>query len=100
MLKNVSHSGGVEVVGEVLFNTPFGYMLPDAAASEECLLPVSERTVDALLALGDAMVDVPRDGRAARIGDGRNDENVNISQLYAAFHNKVVDLVGSAPTPA
>jgi hypothetical protein len=216
MLKNVSHSGGVEDVGEVLFNTPFGYMLPDAAASEGCLLPVSERTVDALLALGDAMgdavtppdptldspipaaftylgqfidhdvtartdrehgvsriaqadgrprpmtplppetvtatlkngrrpqldldslygdgpalvpgadteasalydpasgklllqdlggglVDVPRDGRTARVGDGRNDENVNISQLHAAFagfHNKVVDLVGGAPSPA
>lgn len=215
MLKNVSHSGGVESVGEVLFSTPFGYMLPEAAASEECLLPVSERTVDALLALGDAMgdaatppdpaqdsaipaaftylgqfidhdvtartdrehgasrisqadgrprpltpltpdtvvatvkngrrpqldldslygdgpplvaesdteaaalydpttgrlelqdlgsglIDLPRDGRTARIGDGRNDENVNVSQLhaaFAAFHNKVVDLVGGAPSP-
>lgn len=216
MLKNVTHSGGVEDVGELLFSTPFGYMLPEAAASEECLLPVSERTTDALLELGDAMgdaatppdpsldspipaaftylgqfidhdvtartdrehgisrisqadgrplpitplspetvvatlkngrrpqldldslygdgpplvaesdteaaalydptsgklelqdlgsglVDLPRDGRTARIGDGRNDENVNVSQLhaaFAAFHNKVVDLVGGAPSPA
>jgi len=216
MLKNVTHSGGVEDVGEVLFSTPFGYMLPDAAASEECLLPVSERTLDALLALGDAMgdaatppdpaldspipaaftyfgqfidhdvtartdrehglsriaqadgrprpmtpltpqtvaatlrngrrpqldldslygdgpalvsgadteasalydpasgklllqnlggglIDLVRDGRVARIGDGRNDENVNVSQLhaaFAAFHNKVVDKVGGAASPA
>ncbi len=216
MLKNVSHSGGVETVGEILFKTPFGYMLPEAASSEECLLPVAERTTDALLALGDAMgdastppdptldspvpaaftylgqfidhditartdregglnlisqadgrprpiqpldpdvvvetlqngrrpqldldnlygdgpgliagvdteaselydpatgklvlqdlgpglIDLPRSGRTALIGDGRNDENVNVSQLhaaFAAFHNKVVDLVGGAPTPA
>jgi len=214
MLKNVTHSGGVEDVGEVLFTTPFGYMLPDAAASEECLLPVGERTMDALIALGDAMgeastppdpsldsqipaaftylgqfidhdvtartdrehglsrisqadgrprpflpvppddvvagvkngrrpqldldslygdgpalvagadteasalydaatgklvlqqlgaglVDLPRNGRTALIGDGRNDENINISQLhaaFAAFHNKIVDLVGGAPS--
>ena len=216
MLKNVSHSGGVEDVGEILFNTPFGYMLPDAAASEECLLPVAERTMDALISLGSAMgdaatppapaldspipaaftylgqfvdhdvtartdrenglsrisqadgrprpftpappaevvaglkngrrpqldldnlygdgpaliagsdteasalydpatgklilqdlgpglIDLQRNGRSAVIGDGRNDENVNVSQLhaaFAAFHNKVVDLVGGAPSPA
>ncbi|GAB4351902.1 MAG: heme peroxidase family protein [Kiloniellaceae bacterium] len=216
MLKNVTHSGGVEDVGEILFTTPFGYMLPEAAASEECLLPVAERTVDALIALGGAMgdastppdpaldsqipaaftylgqfidhditartdrenglsriaqddgrprpflpvppqqvaaelkngrrpqldldslygdgpaliagadteaaalydaasgklrlqqlgpglIDLPRDGRGALIADGRNDENVNISQLhaaFAAFHNKVVDLVGGAPSAA
>lgn len=232
MLKNVTHSGGVEDVGEVLFTTPFGYMLPDAAASEECLLPVGERTLDALLNLGNAMgeasdppapdqdseipavftylgqfidhdvtartdrengfnrisqndgqprpmvpvppnqvvaelrngrrpqldldslygdgplllntplkvdtagnptlddteamklyevveqsghwhpsgklklsdrgngkVELPREGRTAVIGDGRNDENIAISQLhaaFAAFHNKVVDQLGSS----
>lgn len=212
MLKNVTHSGGVEDVEEILFTTPFGYMFPDAAGSEECLLPVSERSLDALLALGEAMgdathppksdldskipavftylgqfidhdvtartdretdfsrisqadgqprpmtpvapaqvaaalkngrrpqldldslygdgpglikgvkteaaelydgaggklklvdrgggrVEVPREGRRALIGDGRNDENVNVSQLHAAFaalHNAVVDRL-SAP---
>ena len=58
MLKNVTHSGGVEDVEEILFTTPFGYMFTDAAKSQECLLPVSERTLDALLLLGDAMGDV------------------------------------------
>ena len=216
MLKNVSHSGGVEDAEEILFNTPFGYLFPGAAESPECLLPQSERCEDALLALGQAMVDasappdpsldsgvpaaftylgqfidhditartdretglsriaqadgrplpitplapaqvvanlrngrrpqldldslygdgpglvadveteasslydpasgklrlqdlgdgqidLPRDGRKAEIGDGRNDENVNVSQLhaaFAAFHNKVADLVGGAATPA
>ena len=57
MLKNVTHSGGMEAAEEILFNTPFGYMFPDAAASRECLLPGSERTTEALLALGDAMGD-------------------------------------------
>ena len=57
MLTNVSHSGGVDTVGEILFTTPFGYMFSDAAESEECLLPASDRTVDALIALGDAMGD-------------------------------------------
>ena len=218
MLKNVSHSGGVQPAEEILFKTPFGYMFPDAAASPECLLPVSERTADALLELGNAMgdastppdptldssipaaftylgqfidhditartdrdiglsritqadgrpipivplnptqvikdlrngrrpqldldslygdgpgivqgneteteaaglyvtetgnlklqdfgdgrVDLPRDGRKALIGDARNDENVNVSQLhaaFAAFHNKVADLVGGVSTAA
>lgn len=52
--------------------------------------------------LGGGLVDVVRDGHTARIGDGRNDENGNISQLhaaFAAFHNKVVDPVGGAPSP-
>ena len=57
MLTNVSHSGGVQAVDEILFSTPFGYMFPAAARSPECLLPVSERTLDALLALGNAMGD-------------------------------------------
>ncbi len=215
MLTKVSHSGGVEDAEEILFNTPFGYLFPDAAASSECLLPKSERCEDALLALGQAMgdastppdpgldsatpaaftylgqfidhditartdretglsrisqadgrplpitpvapglvvenlrngrrpqldldslygdgpglvadtrteasnlydpvtgmlqlqhlggdqIDLPRDGRRARIGDARNDENVNVSQLhaaFAAFHNRVVGLLGGSPEP-
>ncbi|MEO1016894.1 MAG: heme peroxidase family protein [Pseudomonadota bacterium] len=216
MLTNISHSGGVEQVGEILFSTPFGYMFTEAANSPECLLPVAERSVDALLALGDAMgdassppdaafdstipaaftylgqfidhditartdretglsriaqadgrplplvpaapeqvvsnlrngrrpqldldslygdgpsfiagseteaaalyepesgklkvqtlghglIDLPRDVRTALIADGRNDENVNVSQLHAAFlafHNKIVDHLGSGLPPA
>lgn len=37
-------------------------------------------------------IDLPRDGRSALIGDMRNDENVIVNQLHAAFlsfHNKV-----------
>lgn len=49
--------------------------------------------------------DLPRDGRAARIADGRNDENLNVSQLHAAFlafHNRLMDtfLVTHQPVPA
>ncbi len=58
MLTNISHSGGVDTADEILFSTPFGYMFDDAATSPECLLPTAERTVDALLALGNAMGDV------------------------------------------
>jgi len=57
VLKHVSHSGGVTYADEILFSTPFGYMFLDAAHTAECLLPVSERTEDALNALGDAMGD-------------------------------------------
>ncbi len=47
-------------------------------------------------------VDIPRgpDG-SSRIADGRNDENLNISQLHAAFHafhNKVFDALPNAMT--
>ncbi|MQW75902.1 hypothetical protein GHK92_08455 [Nocardioides sp. dk4132] len=40
--------------------------------------------------------DLPRDGSVARIGDGRNDENLIVAQLHVAllrFHNAVVDWV-------
>lgn len=48
-------------------------------------------------------IDLPRDGRKARIADMRNDENLNISQLHAAFlafHNKIVDRVPGPADPA
>ncbi|MDF1794713.1 MAG: heme peroxidase family protein [Thalassobaculaceae bacterium] len=53
----MSHHDGVEAEGQVLFCTPFGYMFEDAARSQTCLLPVSKKTVDALLKLGEAMGD-------------------------------------------
>ena len=55
MLTNITHAGGVEAVNEILFRTPFGYMFEHLSKSPECLLPVAERTEDALLQLGDAM---------------------------------------------
>jgi len=45
---------------------------------------------------GGAFEDLPRAGNTAIIGDPRNDENVMIAGLHAAFllfHNKVVDLL-------
>lgn len=53
----VSHHDGVATDGQILFCTPFGYMFEDAARSEKCLLPVSDKTVPALLKLGEAMGD-------------------------------------------
>jgi len=44
-------------------------------------------------------IDVPRDAGKARIADMRNDENVMVSQLHAAFlqfHNKVLDAAAGA----
>ncbi|MCB0196468.1 MAG: hypothetical protein KDJ65_31235 [Anaerolineae bacterium] len=44
-------------------------------------------------------VDLPREGRKALIADGRNDENVMVSQLHASFlvfHNYVVDHLGGS----
>jgi len=55
MLTNVSHAGGVENVDEIQFRTPFGYMFEYQANEADALLPVAERTEDALLMLGDAM---------------------------------------------
>lgn len=53
----MTHHEGVETEGQILFCTPFGYMFDDVARSEKCLLPVSPKTVDALLNLGEAMGD-------------------------------------------
>ena len=47
-----------------------------------------------LLASPPDAADVPCNGREANIADGRNDENLNISQLHAAFlamHNRIMD---------
>jgi len=55
MLKDVKHGGVVDDVREIQFTTPFGYMFEAQAQTPENLLPVSERTEDALLQLGDAM---------------------------------------------
>lgn len=52
------------------------------------------RLKSTLLASPSGAADVPRNGRSANIADGRNDENLNISQLHAAFlamHNRVMD---------
>lgn len=57
MLKDISHAGGVQDADEILFTTPFGYMFAHAATRPDCLLPVAERTEDALLELGAAMAD-------------------------------------------
>ena len=52
-------------------------------------------------ATGASKFDVPRDANGlAQIGDGRNDENVIISQLHAAFlqfHNAVFDSLSKLP---
>lgn len=55
MLKQISHTGGVTDVDEILFSTPFGYMFPELAHSSECLLPPGQDTTRALIALGRAM---------------------------------------------
>ncbi|NBB70541.1 MAG: hypothetical protein GVY33_09515 [Alphaproteobacteria bacterium] len=57
MLTNVTHAGGVENADEILFTTPFGYLFLEAAHTPDCLLAVSERTEDALTALGNAIGD-------------------------------------------
>jgi hypothetical protein len=47
---------------------------------------------------GGLFEDLPRDGNTAIIADPRNDENLMIAGLHAAFllfHNKVVDLIAS-----
>lgn len=53
---------------------------------------------------GAVRYDLPRDGNStALIGDGRNDENVVISQLHLAmlrFHNAVVDRLRATPALA
>jgi hypothetical protein len=49
---------------------------------------------------GGLFEDLPRDGNTAIIADPRNDENLMIVGLHAAFllfHNKVVDLIASKP---
>ena len=53
----ISHHEGVKTEGQILFCTPFGYMFEDAARSADCLLPVSDDTVNGLLKLGEAMGD-------------------------------------------
>jgi hypothetical protein len=47
---------------------------------------------------GGLFEDLPRDGNTAIIGDPRNDENLMLAGLHAAFllfHNRVVDLITS-----
>ncbi|MDD7969042.1 peroxidase family protein [Actinomycetospora lemnae] len=54
--------------------------------------------------VGDTARDLPRDNhKVARIGDGRNDENLIVAQLHVAFlrfHNEVVSLVEAADPTA
>ncbi len=69
--------------------------------ASELYVPATKRFLVQNVGLG--TVDVPRHGRKALVGDMRNDENVNVSQLHAAFlsfHNKVADLVSNAPSAA
>ena len=76
MLTNVTHAGGVENADEILFTTPFGYLFLDAAHRPECLLAVSERTENALDALGDAM------GEASTPPDPELDSNIPAAFTY------------------
>jgi hypothetical protein len=55
MLPNTTHGAGPANFEEILFNTPFGYMFPDLARSENCLLPEGTATQTALIQLGSAM---------------------------------------------
>ncbi len=55
MFKKISHTGGLEVDGEILFATHFDYLFPEAANSTACLLPDSEACTAALINLGTAM---------------------------------------------
>ena len=68
MLRNISHSGGVTNVEEVLFSTPFGYMFPELADNPECRLGTGQDTTRALIDLGTAMATdtVPADDPTQR----------------------------------
>jgi len=76
VLTNVTHAGGVEYADEILFTTPFGYLFLDAAHTPECLLAVSQRTEDALSALGNAM------GDASTPPDPALDSNIPAAFTY------------------
>lgn len=48
-------------------------------------------------------IDLPRNGQKATIADGRNDENLNVSQLHAAIiasHNEAMDKLPSSDKTA
>ena len=68
MLKHISHITGVEKADEISFNTPFGYMFPELASSDDCKLPQGFTTIRALLKLGAAMADpgTPEDPQASQ----------------------------------
>ena len=55
MLQNASHLTGELGEGEILFQTPFGYMFPELAKSSDCKLVKWPATQYALEALGSAM---------------------------------------------
>jgi hypothetical protein len=60
----------------------------------------SERGIKFKVESGGAFEDLPRQGNTAIIPDPRNDENLVISGLHAAFllfHNNVVDLLTKSP---
>ncbi|WP_420562242.1 hypothetical protein [Thalassobaculum sp.] len=63
-----SHQHGVETDGRAAGRSAFGYLFEDAARRPDCLLPVSERTVNALLDLGAAMGDPGTNAEAATEG--------------------------------
>ncbi|MCB9682398.1 MAG: hypothetical protein H6733_13105 [Alphaproteobacteria bacterium] len=56
-MKHMSHDGGADAPTEILFDTPFHYMFPYAAASEPCRVKATPDTVAHLKALADAMGD-------------------------------------------
>ena len=60
----------------------------------------SERSIKLKVGSGGAFEDLPRQGNTAIIPDPRNDENLVIAGLHAAFllfHNNVVDLLTKSP---
>lgn len=57
MLKHTGHLTGVAESGEILFETPFGYIFDFLCHQDEHLLPPSDSTIRGLLHLGDIMAD-------------------------------------------
>lgn len=79
MLTKISHSHGVESADEIQFRTSFNYMFPLLQESPACLLPETAATVEALKALGAAMVD------PGNQSDQRPDIDSNIPAVMTYF---------------
>ncbi len=72
MLNNANHFRGVKFQGEILFDTPFGYMFYHLCKEENCLLPKSKETITNLLELGSLMAE-PDDSDENTIFDSEID---------------------------